>query len=72
MVKPKYDIPIIVKVGAGDRDWLIGVLREDRKGACGVESQASNCTRIDVMLVQNSLDGGANTSPDVVGRLFLQ
>lgn len=71
MVKPKDDVVVIVKVGPGNRDGLISVVSEDGEGAGRVKCQAFDGRGIDVMLIQDPVDGGADAAPDVVGRLFL-
>lgn len=44
---------------------------EDRKGTSGIETNAPDRIRIDVVLGQDSLKGDANGFPDVIGGLFL-
>lgn len=72
MVQPEYNVVIIVKSGGGDRYRLIGVLRKDGQGAGSIEGKASDCTRIDIVLMEDALNGIADASPNVVRGLFLQ
>lgn len=71
VVEPQDNVPVIIKFGTCHRDWLIGVLGEDGEGAGGVESKASDATRIDVVLIEYALDGGTDTSPHIIRRLLL-
>ena len=71
MVKPEDDVPIIVEVGACDRDGLVGVMGEDGKRASSIKGHAPDCTRVNVVLIEDALDRCANTSPDVIRRLLL-
>lgn len=72
MVQPEYDVVVIVKSGRGNRYGLIGVLRKDSEGAGSIEGKASDCTRIDVVLMEDALNRIADAPPDIVRGLFLQ
>lgn len=71
MIEPEDDVVVIIKLGAGDRNRFVGVVGEYGERTCCVEAHSSNRDRIDVVLAQNTLYGGANAAPDVVGRLLL-
>lgn len=62
---------IVLEVRGGHRNRLICIMGEDCKGAGGIETNAPDRVRIDVVLGQDSLKGYANGFPDIVGRLFL-
>lgn len=55
MVEPKNDVAVVaifvIEVGPSNRDRFVSVVPEDSKGACGVEANAANGTRVDVVLV---------------------
>lgn len=67
MVEPKHNVPVIIEIGTGDGDGLICVVGKDSKRTSGVESHASDSTRINIVLVENALNRRADASPDVVG-----
>ena len=67
VVKPEDNIAVIVVSGGGDRDWLVRIVGEDGKRAGGIESESSNRRGVDVLLIENPLDGIADAAPDVVG-----
>lgn len=46
-------------------------MREDSQRAGGIESEPSDGVGVDVVLVEDAVDGGADAAPDVVGGLFL-
>lgn len=72
VVQPEHNVPVIIEFGAGHRDGLVGVVGEDGQGASRIKCQASNSRRVDVVLVEYAVYRGADTSPDVVRRLFLR
>lgn len=72
VVQPEHNVPIIVEFGTGHGDGLIGVVGEDSQGAGSVECQTSDSGRVDVVLVEDPLDRGADTTPDVICRLLLK
>lgn len=63
---------IVFEVGGGHRNRLICIMGEDRKGTSGIETNAPDRVRMDVVLGQDSLKGYADGFPDIVGRLFLE
>lgn len=71
VVEPEDDIMIIIKLGTGNGHGLVGVMREDGERAGGIKGKAPNGVGINVMLIEDTLDGIADTSPNVVCRLFL-
>ena len=62
---------IIVKFWSSHGDGLVGVVGENGEGAGGIEANAADRGRVNVLLVQDTLDRRADTTPDIVGRLFL-
>ena len=60
MVEPKNDVAVVaifvIEVGPSNRDRFVSVVPEDSKGACGVEANATNGTRVDVVLIYCSTD----------------
>lgn len=62
---------VVFEVGGGHRNRFMCIMREDCKRTSGIETNAPDRVRIDVMLGQDSLKGYANGFPDVVGGLFL-
>ena len=44
---------------------------KDRKRACGVKSEPTDSVGIDIMLVEDALNRGTNTAPDIIRGLFL-
>ena len=71
MVEPENDITIVVKIRSGHRDGLVRVVRENGKGAGSVKSHTTYSTGIDVVLGQDALKGGTDTSPDIICGLLL-
>ena len=71
VVEPENDVVVVVELRAGDRYGLVGIVGENGEGASGIKGKASNRVGIDAVLTEDPLDGVANTSPDVVCRLFL-
>lgn len=71
VVEPEDNVPVIVKVGACHRDGLVGIVSEDGKGAGSIESKSAYSVGVNVMLGEDSMNGGADASPDIVGGLFL-
>ena len=71
MVEPENDITIVVKIRSGHRDGLIRVVRENGKGAGSIKGHTTYSAGIDVVLVQDTLNGGTDTSPDIVRGLLL-
>lgn len=71
MVEPEDDVAIVIEFRTGNRDGFVGVLGEDRKRACGIKSHALYHRGVDVVLVQDTLYGGTDASPNIVSRLFL-
>lgn len=71
VVKPEDDVVVIVEAWRGDRYRLICVVGEDGQGAGGIESETFDGVGIYVMLIQNALNGVADTPPYVVCRLLL-
>ena len=71
MVEPKANVAVIVEFGSSHGDGLVSVVGEDGKGTCSIEGETSNGTWVDVVLVEYTVDGGADAAPDVVGGLFL-
>lgn len=72
MVEPEDDVVVIVKFGTGDGDGLIGVVGEDGEGTGSIEGETSDGAGINAVLIEDTLDGVADTSPDVVRGLFLR
>ena len=71
MVEPENDITIVVKIRPGHRDGLVRVVRENGKGACSIKSHTTYSAGIDVVLGQDTLNGGTDTSPDIICGLLL-
>ncbi len=71
MIEPQNDVMIIFKLWSRHRDGLVSVVGKDSKGAGSIKSNAANAGRVNVLLVEDTLDRCANTTPDIVGRLFL-
>lgn len=71
VVQPEDNVMVIVEARGGDGDGFIGVMGENGQGASGIESETSNGSGIDIMLVEDSLNGIADASPYVICRLFL-
>ena len=71
MVEPENHVTIIVKIRSGHRDGLVGVVREDGKGAGSIKGHTTYSAGIDVVLGQDTLDGGTDTSPDIICGLLL-
>ena len=67
MIEPEDDVVVIVKLGPCDRNRFVGIVGEDGEGTCSVETNSSNRRRVDVVLTQNTLYGGANAAPDIIG-----
>ena len=62
---------VVVELGGGNRHRLVGITGEDGKGAGRIEGEAANVIGINILLVQDTLDGSADALPNVVRRLFL-
>ena len=45
---------------------------KDGERASGIKGHAPDGARVDVVLIQDALDAGADASPDVVRGLFLE
>ena len=75
VVEPQDNVTVvtigIVKLWSGDGNWLVGVVGEDCERAGGVESDTTNGGLVNVVLLHGTLDGVANASPDIGGRLLL-
>ena len=71
MVEPEDDITIVVKIRSGHRNGLVGVVRENGKGAGSIKSHTTYSAGIDVVLGQDTLNGGTDTSPDIICGLLL-
>lgn len=74
MVEPEDDIVVVlfaVELRSSDRDGLVRVVGEDCEGAGCVKANAADGAGVDIVLVQGTLNRGANAAPDVVGGLFL-
>lgn len=71
VIQPQNDIAVSVEVGTGYGDGLVGVGREYSQGACGIEANAPHEFRVDVVLADGTLNGDADTTPDIGSRLFL-
>lgn len=71
VIQPQNDIAVSVEVGAGHGDGLVGVGREYGQGAGGIEANTPHEFGVDVVLADGTLDGDADTTPDIGGRLFL-
>lgn len=67
MVEPENDVMIIIKLWTGHRDGLVRVVGEDGEGASSVKTDAAYGGRVDVLLVQDTLNRRANATPDIVG-----
>ena len=67
VIEPENNISVIVEFWARYRDWFVGIVGEDGKRAGSIEGQAPNRCGINVILVKDTLDGRADTTPDVVG-----
>lgn len=63
---------VIVKIRACYGDGFVGVMREDSEGTSSVKGHSTNRGNIDIVLIQNTLDRGADASPDVICGLLLQ
>ncbi len=72
VVEPEDDVMIIVEFRTGDGDGLVGVVGEDGERAGGIKGEAPNRIGINAVLVEDTLDRIADTSPDVIRRLLLQ
>ena len=57
MVEPENDIAIVVEIRSRHRDGLVRVMREDSKRAGSVKGHTTDGARIDVVLVQDALNG---------------
>lgn len=66
VVKPEDDIMIIIKSGTGDGHGLVGVMGENGERAGGIKGKPPNGVGINAMLIEDTLDGIADTSPNVV------
>ena len=44
---------------------------KDSKGACSIESEPTDGTSVDVVLVENPVNRSADTAPDIIRGLFL-
>ena len=71
MVKPQDDVAVVVIFWSGHGHRLIGVVSEDSERARSIKGQTTNRKGINVVLVEDTVDRGADTSPDIIGRLFL-
>lgn len=71
MVEPENDIAIVVEIRSRHRDGFVGIVREDSKRAGSVKGHATDGAGIDVVLVQNTLNGRTDASPDVICGLLL-
>ena len=71
MVEPENHITIVVKIRSGHRDGLVRVVRKNGKGAGSIKGHTTYGAGIDVVLGQDTLDGGTNTSPDIICGLLL-
>ena len=60
-----------LEVRSSNGDRLIRVVCEDGKGAGRVETNAANCARVDIVLIQGTPDGKTDASPYIGSRLFL-
>ena len=67
VIEPEDNVSVIVEFWARHRDWFVGIMGEDGKGAGSIEGQASNRRGVNIILVQDALNGGADTTPDIVG-----
>ena len=56
MIKPEDDIVIAFKLRICNGNGLVGVVRENREGACCVEADAFDRTGVDAILAYGSLD----------------
>lgn len=56
VVQPKNDVVVIVETRASDGHRFIGVMREDRQRASGIERKTSDRVGVYAMLIQNALD----------------
>lgn len=63
MIQPQDYIAVRVKVWARDRDWLVGLVGEDRQGAGGIKPNAPNCVWVDIVLADGALHRNTNTTP---------
>ena len=71
VIQPEDDIAVIVIFGRGDRDRLVSIGGEDSERACGIEGNSSNGIGVNVVLVQDAVDGLADAPPHIVRGLFL-
>ena len=71
MVQPKNNITIVVETRSGHRDGLVRVVREDSKRAGSVKGHPTDSAGVDVVLVQDTLNGGTDASPYVIRGLLL-
>lgn len=72
VIQPENDIAVRVKARPRYRDRLVRVGVEDRQGARGVESNAADGVRVDIVLADGALYRGADAPPNVGRGLFLE
>ena len=66
VIEPEDNVPVIVEFGARHRDWFVGIMGEDGKRAGSIEGQASNRRGVNIVLIEDAVDGRADTTPDVI------
>ena len=71
VVQPEHDISVIVKFWASHGNGLVSVVGEDGKGAGSIKCQTSNGSGVNVVLIEDTVDRGTDTTPDVICRLLL-
>ena len=71
VIEPEDDIAVVIIFGRGDGDRFVGIGGEDGERACRVKSNSSNGSWVNVVLVQNAVDGLADAPPHIICGLFL-
>ena len=67
MIQPQYDVMVIIEFWSSHGDGLISVMGEDGEGAGSIKTNATDGGRVNVLLVKDTLDRSADTTPDIVG-----
>lgn len=72
VIQPQDHVAVRIEIGARYRDRLVGIIGENRQGAGGIKPDTSDCVRVDIVLVNSTLNGDTDATPDIGGRLFLE
>lgn len=56
MVEPENDVTVVIEFRTSDGNRFVGIMRENSKGAGGIEGQTADSGGVNVMLVQNAVD----------------